>query len=93
MILLPATLTSESTITVLCFASLRERLGGEPALVIRTPAGSRVAELRAALAARFPQAAPYLAHCRVAVEQEFVGDEAVLTDGDEVALIPPVSGG
>lgn len=86
-------MTSELTIMVLCFASLRERLGGEPAIVLRMPAGSRVAELRAALAARFPQAAPYLAHCRVAVEQEFVRDDAVLPDGAEVALIPPVSGG
>ena len=83
----------EITVTVLCFASLREQLGGEPAIVLRTPAGSRVAELRSALAARFPRAAPYLSHCRVAVEQEFVRDDAVLPDGAEVALIPPVSGG
>lgn len=84
---------SEIAVTVLCFASLRERLGGEPAISMRRPEGSTVAALRAVLAERFPQAAQYLAHCRVAVEQEFVGDEAALHDGDEVALIPPVSGG
>ena len=84
---------SEIAVTVLCFASLRERLGGEPAIVMRRPQGSTVAGLRAGLAERFPPAAPYLAHCRVAVEQEFVCDDAVLQDGDEVALIPPVSGG
>ena len=30
---------------------------------------------------------------KVAVNQEFRGDDEVLRDGDEVALIPPVSGG
>ena len=30
---------------------------------------------------------------RLAVNQEFVAGDAALTDGDEVALIPPVQGG
>ncbi|GAB4312212.1 MAG: hypothetical protein Kow0059_02580 [Candidatus Sumerlaeia bacterium] len=30
---------------------------------------------------------------RAAVNQSFVNDGAVLDDGDEVALIPPVQGG
>lgn len=32
-------------------------------------------------------------HCQVAVNQEFAGLDAVVSDGDEVAFIPPMSGG
>lgn len=34
-----------------------------------------------------------LAVSAVAVNQEYVGLERVLIDGDEVAILPPVSGG
>jgi len=34
-----------------------------------------------------------LSYFKVAINQEFAGDNEVLHEGDEVALIPPVSGG
>ena len=34
-----------------------------------------------------------LAHIKIAVNQEFAKDEMLLQEGDEIALIPPVSGG
>ena len=50
-------------------------------------------ELRAALTARFPKISAALPTVRFAVNQEFVVDDLALNDGDEVAVIPPVSGG
>lgn len=50
-------------------------------------------ELRAALTARFPKIAAALPTVRFAVNQEFVVGDLALKDGDEVAVIPPVSGG
>ena len=84
---------SANDITVLCFAALREHMGGEQAVRLAEPPGARVRDLRATLAARYPALAPLLPSCRVAVNQEFVGDDAELPAGAEVALIPPVSGG
>ncbi|MCH8147629.1 MAG: MoaD/ThiS family protein, partial [Planctomycetes bacterium] len=50
-------------------------------------------ELRGELTARFPKIAAALPTVRFAVNQEFVGGDLALKDGDEVAVIPPVSGG
>ncbi len=35
----------------------------------------------------------HLSYYKVAVNQEFAKDEQLLQQGDEIALIPPVSGG
>ena len=50
-------------------------------------------ELKAALTAASPALAPLLPVTRVAVNQEFALSDTVIRAGDEVALIPPVSGG
>jgi molybdopterin synthase catalytic subunit len=52
-----------------------------------------VGQLRVQILASHPQVAGALEHCRVAVDHEFVTDAHTLADGQEVALIPPVSGG
>ncbi len=55
--------------------------------------GSTVADLRVVLADRFPKLRDALPTIRFATNEEFATDETVLNSGDEVALIPPVSGG
>jgi molybdopterin converting factor subunit 1 len=72
------------------FASYREAAGTNR-LDSSLAAGATVADLLAALAPRIPalQRAPGM----VAVNQTYVTPETALEDGDEVALIPPVSGG
>jgi molybdopterin converting factor small subunit len=45
------------------------------------------------LLAQIPQLAPYRAHTRVACNQTYLGPGDCIRPGDEVALIPPVSGG
>lgn len=74
------------------FAALREATGlAEEALEV--PAGTRVGELLALLEARRPPVAAQRASLRLAVGARFAGPEQCLADGDEVALLPPVSGG
>jgi len=79
-------------VTVLYFAVFKERLGrGEDTLEL--PDRNTVQDAIAILADRHPAIAALRGKFRVAVNQEFVGDDHVLAEGDEVALIPPVAGG
>lgn len=66
---------------------------GVDSLEIELPEASTLANLRHELAERFDQLKKALPTIRFAINQSFANDEAVLKDGDEVALIPPVSGG
>ena len=80
------------TIRVRLFALLRDKAGtGEAALPL--PDGATVAAAAAELVARFPGIRGAVPRVMYAVNQEYAGADAVLRDGDELALIPPVSGG
>jgi molybdopterin converting factor subunit 1 len=83
---------TSSTHHVLLFAGLRDAIGGDR-LAVDLPAGATVAMLLAEIARVAPRIADKLAHCRVAVAQEFVGSDRVIGAGEEIALVPPVSGG
>lgn len=52
-----------------------------------------VADLRRRLAEQVPALAPLLERSAIAVNHDFADDTQTLTAGDEVAVIPPVSGG
>ena len=80
------------TVSVLLFAGAREAAGAEAATV-ELPLGATVAQLRAALAAACPALAPLLPSCLLAVNAEYAAEGATIAPGDDVALIPPVSGG
>lgn len=80
------------TVTALLFARLREQAGGER-FGLEMPAGATVADAYAHLAAGHPGLEADHGSVRAAVNQEFAAWERVLADGDEVAFIPPVSGG
>lgn len=84
------------TVKVVYLARLREALGRaeEPLHVAGTDA--RVADVLAALRARGGAFAAELAAgraVRVAVNHTMARDDAPLREGDEVALLPPVTGG
>ncbi len=84
---------SESvSVRVLLFARARE-LAGADAVNLRLPNHSTVAELRAALAVQCPALAPLAARSALAVNHAYADDAAPLSAFDEIALIPPVSGG
>ena len=82
-------------VKVLYFAGLREALGlTSERLALPAHVGS-VGELHAHLAARGGawQALLTTKNLRVAVNQEMAAMDTPLTDGDEVAFFPPVTGG
>jgi molybdopterin converting factor small subunit len=60
---------------------------------IETEAAATVAELLAAVAERYPALREMLAVSAVAVNREYAPPERGLAPDDEIALIPPVSGG
>ncbi len=79
-------------IDVKLFAAYRDRLGRSN-LSLELEAGSTVAQLAERLVASYPKAFPPAVDLVVAVNQEYAESHQVLQEGDEVALIPPVSGG
>ena len=84
--------TDSITVTIRAFALYRERLGRSE-LALTLPLGATVRAALKALGQAHPQVAPYVNHTLVAVNQEYADNDHPLADGDELALIPPVSGG
>lgn len=79
-------------ITLRYFATIRETLGrGEETRTVAT--GTTAAELFNLLAEETPRLAPMRPATMFMVNQEFSPADRPLSDGDELALIPPVSGG
>ncbi len=74
------------------FASCRDLVGTREAS-ISLPERSSVADLLARLAADHPRFREMEGSLMVSVNQAYVDRSQRLNDGDEVALIPPVSGG
>ncbi len=74
------------------FASLREQAGVET-LDIELPEGATVAQLLERLSALRPDLAGGLRRVAVAAGQRIIPRDAPLPPGEEVALLPPVSGG
>lgn len=74
------------------FAQQREQAGWTEREV-EVPEGSMVADLVASLGQDYPTIASAARHLVTAVNAEYVGTDTALHAGDEVALIPPVSGG
>lgn len=74
------------------FAILRERVGtGEITREIRE--GTTVGELWKSLKQEYPKLAPVEMRILFAVNQEYVTQDYVLRERDEVVFVPPVSGG
>ena len=77
-------------VRVLCFGVLKDWLGA-PAATLELPEGATVAALLQELRAR--PAASVLQGIAVSVNAEYAASSHILADGDEVGLLPPVSGG
>lgn len=79
------------TLRVLTFGIARDIVGAST-LPVETGTGTTVAELKQQLLEKYPQFGA-LSSLLIAVNAEYGSEETVLREGDEVALIPPVSGG
>jgi molybdopterin converting factor subunit 1 len=80
------------TITVKLFAAMRD-LAGDESAIVELPDGATVGDLRRELAKQLPLARTLLMRSGIAVNQEIAENEKALAATDEVAAIPPVSGG
>jgi molybdopterin synthase catalytic subunit len=74
-------------VTVRLFAQLRER-AGRSSVELDLPDGARVRDALAAVG-ELAEGVPVV----MAVNREYAGEDAPLSPGDELALVPPVSGG
>jgi len=80
------------TVEVKLFAALADMVRAEK-VRLELPPGSTGRDLRDELIRRYPALGQLAARSVLAVNRAFSGDQVVLGEGDEVALIPPVSGG
>lgn len=82
-------------IKVTLFARLKEDLG-QAAIELDLPLPIRAAELRAALIQSYPAQQQRLSasYALMAVNQELIHDpDHLIQSGDEIALLPPMTGG
>lgn len=80
------------TVRVLLFDVLRREIG-EREIALEVASNATGVDLLDALAAAHESVARHRPTIRLAVNQRYVPFETGLEDGDEVALITPVSGG
>lgn len=77
-------------VTVRLFARLREIVGAEE---VSRPASGTVAEVWQSLVVDWPALEPYAGSLSCAVNAQYARMSSPVSDGDEVAFLPPVSGG
>jgi molybdopterin synthase catalytic subunit len=79
-------------IVVKLFALMREKAGTDT-VHMELADGANATQALEALQNQYPVLAPYLPRVRLALQMSFIDADTVLRPGDELALIPPVSGG
>jgi MoaE-MoaD fusion protein len=79
-------------VRVLLFGQLRDIVGRQEEFLELRP-GARVSEIMSHYEQKFPGFKPISASLACSVNQEYAPVSSVLRDGDEVGLLPPVSGG
>lgn len=79
-------------VTVKLFAAYQEAYG-QPELTLELPTGVTVADVRDRLLTEHPELEQWRDLTRFGVNLQFVEPDTTLQSGDEVVLIPPVSGG
>ncbi len=77
---------------VLFFAQLKDVTGCD-SIELAAASPLDVEQLWAELLKQFPKLAKHRSNVRLARNWEYAAPDAVFADTDEVALIPPVSGG
>ena len=80
------------TITVKLFAAFGEAYGVSEQ-TLEFPLLTPVSQVLERAIAQYPQLEQWRSLTRFAINLEFVSPDTILTDGDEVVLIPPVRGG
>ena len=79
-------------IKVKCFAWAYEVTGSEE-IEIEIKESGKVSDLRESLSEKFPEFMGRMESIAVSINQEFAGEGSIISASDEIALIPPISGG
>jgi molybdopterin converting factor subunit 1 len=79
-------------VTIRLFARLRD-IAGAAELARDVPADATVASVWRELTREFPDLASYERSISTAVNADYARMDRALGDGDEIAFLPPVSGG
>ena len=79
-------------VRVLFFGMLKD-MAGKPVEVIDMPDGATVRDVLTRYASQVPRLKESLPSLALAVNQQYAAPDTILNPGDEVALLPPVSGG
>ena len=87
-----STVASKITVKVLFFGRLRELTGLDEESV-EQPASATLSDVFDVYSARYPQLAAFRPSLVASRNQEFATWDTRLSPGDEIAILPPVSGG
>lgn len=79
-------------IKVKLFAILRDQ-AGQSETSLELPEGATVQQARKHLMQSLPAIASYMDRVAFAINLSYARTDSVLHDGDELAVLPPVSGG
>lgn len=79
-------------IRIKLFARCHELVGTRES-ELETYSGITTTELKKQIENHFPKLRSYMGSLLIAVNGEFADNNQVLEEGDEVALLPPLSGG
>ncbi len=79
-------------VTVQLFAGLAERAGTRQ-ITVDLPDNAAVSQLLTKLTEEYPSLATLVPTCFVSLNHEYATPEQLIQDDDEIALLPPVSGG
>jgi len=79
-------------VVVQLFAGAREA-AGQQHIEVEQPATGTIGQLRLALIDACPDLRPLMAHSMFAIDATYVADEMTVSEDDDIACIPPVSGG
>ncbi len=81
-----------AAISVFLFSVLRQRIG-QKRVKVDIPSPSTAAAVLDALVESYPLMEPFRPVMRLAVNQVYANESDTVVEGDEVAVITPVSGG
>ena len=79
-------------IIVKCFAGCKDAVGAA-AIILEIPTGSTVGEAFIKLIENYPALEYYKKSIMLAVNRQYADRQVQLKENDELACIPPVSGG
>lgn len=77
---------------IILFAAARDLCDNSEVLV-ELQQSATIADLKVELSKQFPQLEPILSRSAISVDHQYASDQLELSESNEIAIIPPVSGG